>query len=124
LQPYHDVPAEESVRAHERAAWREVYLQTLYVLPRPAFHLGRIKQISSVPRASRAAVARSQRANVVWIEKFGYEAAQDWTETIDLSFLDGDHSQEAIWQNWESWYRFVAPGGCVVFHDARQFPNG
>jgi hypothetical protein len=95
---------------------------TLYLID--PFHWSRMKWINSLRRAAHAAVAQSQRANVVWIEKFSYDAAQDWTEAIDLLFLDGAHSQEAIWQDWESWHRFVAPGGCVLFHDAREFPNG
>jgi predicted O-methyltransferase YrrM len=95
---------------------------TLYLVD--PFHWSRMKWINGVRRAARAAVSRSQRANVVWIEKFSYDAAEDWTKTIDFLFLDGDHNQEAVWQDWESWHRFVAPGGRVAFHDAREFPNG
>jgi cephalosporin hydroxylase len=95
---------------------------TLYLVD--PFHWSRMKSINSVRRAARAAVTRSQRANVVWIEKFSYDAAADWTKTIDFLFLDGDHNQEAVWRDWENWHRFVAPGGYVAFHDAREFPNG
>jgi hypothetical protein len=88
------------------------------------FHRSRMKWINSVRRAANAAVAQSRRANVVWIAQFSYEAARDWTKTIDFLFLDGDHSEDAVWQDWETWHRFVAPSGCVAFHDAREFPNG
>jgi len=88
------------------------------------FHRSRLKWINAVRRAANAAVAQSRRANVVWITQFSHEAARDWTQTIDFLFLDGDHSEDAVWQDWETWHRFVAPGGCVAFHDAREFPNG
>jgi hypothetical protein len=38
--------------------------------------------------------------------------------------LDGDHSEEAVWRDWNDWHRFVIPGGIVAFHDARIFPGG
>jgi hypothetical protein len=65
-----------------------------------------------------------QRANVEWIEKFSNDAAKNWTKTIDFLFLDGDHNQETVLQDWESWRHFVAPGGWVAFHDTREFPGG
>jgi cephalosporin hydroxylase len=95
---------------------------TLYLVD--PFHLSRMTWINSLRRAARAAVTRSQRANVEWIEKFSNDAAKNWTKTIDFLFLDGDHNQETVLQDWESWHRFVAPGGCVAFHDAREFPGG
>jgi hypothetical protein len=34
-------------------------------------------------------------------------------------FDDGDHSEAGCELDWSCWQRFVAVGGCVVFHDAR-----
>ena len=45
---------------------------TLYLVD--PFHRSRMKWINSVRRAARVAVTRSQRANVVWIEKFSLDA--------------------------------------------------
>jgi hypothetical protein len=63
---------------------------TLYLVD--PFHLGRMTWINSLRRAARAAVTRSQRPNVEWIEKFSNDAAKNWTKTIDFLFLDGDHN--------------------------------
>ncbi len=38
---------------------------------------------------------------------------------VDLVFIDGDHSEAGCELDWASWHGLVAPGGRVVFHDAR-----
>jgi predicted O-methyltransferase YrrM len=88
------------------------------------FHLGRRRWINAMKRAAHRAVTGSRNGRVVWIEKFSSEAAQNWTAPIDFLFLDGDHSEGAVRRDWNDWHRFVAPGGVVVFHDARVFPGG
>ena len=45
--------------------------------------------------------------------------AAGWSEPIDLVFIDGDHSEAGCELDWDSWHPHVAPGGFVVFHDAR-----
>ena len=37
--------------------------------------------------------------------------------TIDLLFIDGDHSYEGAKADWESYRLLLAPGALVVFHD-------
>jgi hypothetical protein len=37
---------------------------------------------------------------------------------VDLVFIDGDHSPEAVREDWEVWSPHVCPGGHVAFHDA------
>jgi len=95
---------------------------TLYLID--PFHLSRVKWINSQRRAAGAAVGRSGNGTVVWIEKFSFDAARDWVGSIDFLFIDGDHDEKAVSQDWETWHGFVAPGGCVAFHDAREFPSG
>lgn len=95
---------------------------TLYLID--PFHLSRVKWINAERHAAGAAVARSRNGEVVWIEKFSFEAVRSWTKIIDFLFIDGDHDEKAVWQDWETWHGFVAPGGCVAFHDAREFANG
>jgi len=95
---------------------------TLYLID--PFHLSRIKWINSQRHAASAAVGRSDNGQVVWIEEFSFDAVRDWTKSIDFLFIDGDHDEKAVRQDWEAWHNFVAPGGCVAFHDARQFANG
>lgn len=37
--------------------------------------------------------------------------------SVDLLFIDGDHSYEGVKADWEAYKRFLKPGSVVVFHD-------
>jgi predicted O-methyltransferase YrrM len=43
---------------------------------------------------------------------------------IDLAFIDGDHSHEAVQGDFERVTRWLRPGGTVVFHDFSAFAPG
>ncbi len=38
--------------------------------------------------------------------------------------IDADHSESGERKDWDNWSQFVAPGGLVIFHDARLFEGG
>jgi len=82
------------------------------------FHLGR-ESVNATKRAAHRAVEDYANGRVVWIEKFSFDAVSEWNGPID-----GDHSEEGVQKDWDSWHRFVIPGGVVVFHDAAVFPGG
>jgi predicted O-methyltransferase YrrM len=82
-----------------RAGWRATPVATRLAVWRRARHGG--------PRI-RWHIARSQDAGRAWAGP-----------TVDLVFIDGDHSPEACREDWEVWHRHVRPGGLVGFHDAR-----
>jgi predicted O-methyltransferase YrrM len=44
-------------------------------------------------------------------------AAKNWDRTIDLIFIDGDHSYEGVRRDWDLFVPHVRDFGCVVFHD-------
>ncbi|HEX7610835.1 MAG TPA: class I SAM-dependent methyltransferase, partial [Solirubrobacteraceae bacterium] len=79
--------------------------------------------------ATRRALARGERqrvrgeragaVEVVWHVALSQDVARTWSSPIDLVFIDGDHSEAGCERDWLDWHRFVVPGGCVVFHDAR-----
>jgi predicted O-methyltransferase YrrM len=75
--------------------------------------------------ATRRAVARTLRRRgpdaprVDWHMALSHEVAASWSGELDLVFIDGDHSEAGCAQDWSMWRGFVAPGGHVVFHDAR-----
>lgn len=75
--------------------------------------------------ATRRSVARALRARgpyaptVSWHVALSHEVAASWSAAVDLVFIDGDHSEAGCERDWLSWRAFVAPGGHVVFHDAR-----
>ncbi len=75
--------------------------------------------------ATRRAVARALRRGgagapqVHWHIALSHDVAARWSGVVDLVFIDGDHSERGCELDWRSWRGHVAPGGCVVFHDAR-----
>ncbi len=69
---------------------------------------------------ARALARRGQAApSVRWHVAMSHEVAERWQGQVDLVFIDGDHSEAGCELDWSAWHGFVAPGGCVVFHDAR-----
>jgi predicted O-methyltransferase YrrM len=81
--------------------------------------------------ATRRILARAVRRcggeapRVCWHVASSHDVAAHWSGAVDLVFIDGDHSQAACELDWSSWHPFVAPGGRVVFHDARaEQPDG
>jgi predicted O-methyltransferase YrrM len=73
--------------------------------------------------ATRRVVARAARdggPKVVWHVAFSADVARGWAAgPADLVFIDGDHSEAGVRTDWEQWSPLVAPGGVVLFHDAR-----
>lgn len=45
------------------------------------------------------------------------EVAKDFDKEIDLLFIDGDHSYEAVKSDVEAWFPKLKDGAIVVFHD-------
>ena len=70
-------------------------------------------------RAVRALVSRAARRRggpaLRWHVTTSEEAAREWSEPLDLVFIDGDHSEPACRLDWRLWSRFVEPGGVVAF---------
>jgi predicted O-methyltransferase YrrM len=77
--------------------------------------------------ASRLVVARAaRRRNVrcVWHRTYSHDLGPRWSLPIDLLFIDGDHSEEAVRRDWDLFSPYVRPGGHVAFHDARADVEG
>jgi predicted O-methyltransferase YrrM len=73
--------------------------------------------------ASRRVVSRARGRNgprVVWHVALSEAVGRAWSAPIDFIFIDGDHAEEATSLDWALWHDHVAPGGHVVFHDARE----
>lgn len=69
--------------------------------------------------------ARGCAPHLHWHAAFSHDVAAAWSQEVDLVFIDGDHSRAGCERDWLDWHPFVAPGGHVVFHDARaQRPGG
>jgi predicted O-methyltransferase YrrM len=88
------------------------------------FHMSRLPLVNSVRRLAKRTVSESQNGRVVWIEDFSFRAVREWTTPIDFLFLDGNHSEDIVRQDWIGWHHFLRPEGIVAFHDARTFEGG
>ena len=77
--------------------------------------------------ATKAVVARACKhggPRVTWHVAYSHDVAKAWRGHADLVFVDGDHLHEGVLTDWEDWHPLVAPGGHLVFHDARQDHEG
>lgn len=45
------------------------------------------------------------------------DVAKTWNKPIGLLFIDGNHQYEFVKADYESWHKFVVPGGYIAFHD-------
>jgi methyltransferase family protein len=88
------------------------------------YHFSRIPALNFMRRAARRAVASYPHGEVIWIQRFSFDAARNWRLPIDLLLIDGDHSESGVLRDWEDWSRFVVAGGIAIFHDARTFEGG
>ncbi len=73
---------------------------------------------------ARRTVDRCDRGRVEWIRATSRVAATGWRGAIDFLFIDGDHSEEGVREDWELWSPLVNVGGCVALHDARSAAGG
>jgi predicted O-methyltransferase YrrM len=52
------------------------------------------------------------------IQATSEEAAKNWNRTIDLLFIDGDHSYEGVRKDFELFKPWLTPRSLVLFHDS------
>jgi predicted O-methyltransferase YrrM len=75
-------------------------------------------------RVVRRAMRRDGAPVVHFHVDFSASVAEEWTLPVDLVFIDGDHSELGVLNDWEAWHQFVVEGGQVLFHDARASQPG
>jgi predicted O-methyltransferase YrrM len=46
------------------------------------------------------------------------EVARSWSKPIDLLYLDGDQSRKGAREAYDSWARFLKPGGIIAVHNS------
>lgn len=71
-------------------------------------------------RVIARAAARHGGPRIEWHPQTSEEAAVGWDSTVDLLWVDGDHTEAGCRLDWDKWSPWVPPGGVVVFHDARE----
>lgn len=73
---------------------------------------------------ARRTVGRCAGGTVEWLRATSRGAASQWRGDIDFLFIDGDHSETGVREDWELWSPLVNVGGHVALHDARTVPGG
>lgn len=63
-------------------------------------------------------VAAVPNGTVVWVRSTGAEAARRHSR-VDFVFIDGDHSEQGLLDDWRAWSPLVETGGIVALHDSR-----
>jgi predicted O-methyltransferase YrrM len=86
--------------------------------PFPAGRLG----FSAAQRIAHREAARVRNGRLRWVRATG-AAAADGHESIDFVFIDGDHTEEGLMDDWTAWSSLVVPGGIVAIHDSRSTPD-
>jgi predicted O-methyltransferase YrrM len=62
--------------------------------------------------------------HVQLIHATSVDAAEAWTgEPVELLFVDGLHTRDAVVEDVESWSQFLANGACAVFDDYLVYPG-
>jgi predicted O-methyltransferase YrrM len=77
--------------------------------------------------ATRLVLRRARRGGptVRWHLVRSQDLGRSWRGgSVDLVFIDGEHSPEGCREDWNVWHDHVRPGGAVAFHDARADRQG
>jgi len=61
---------------------------------------------------------------VQWVKAPSGEVAKVWTLPIAGLFIDGAHGFGSVRLDYESWAKWVNPGGWIAFHDADKEKGG
>lgn len=51
------------------------------------------------------------------IKGYSTKVAKSFNGTIDMLYIDADHSYESVKADYKAWYPFLNVGGIVAFHD-------
>jgi len=86
----------------------------LAVDPFPPGRLG----FSAQERIAHCEVEKIRNGTVRWLRTTGASAAIDHGP-VDFVFIDGDHSESAVLEDWRAWSGLVQACGIVAFHDSR-----
>lgn len=70
---------------------------------------------SAYNKAKKLASIYPQRTKI--IRDSSIEAAKTFKDKVDFVFIDGDHTEEAVYSDTKAWLPHVKPGGIICGHD-------
>ena len=81
----------------------------------------RLKKFNTLPEFLKNLRSSNLGKYIIPILSKSSEASKTFTELISLLFIDGGHSLEAAFSDYNSWKDKICSGGLLVIHDV--FPN-
>lgn len=57
------------------------------------------------------------QSHVQLIEGYGHQVAAQWSDPIDLLFIDGNHEYDSVRQDFDDWTRFLVPDSVLIMDD-------
>lgn len=64
---------------------------------------------------------RDEYSRFIFIQDYSFNIVKTWEKLIDYLFIDGDHSYDAVKQDFNDWFPFVKQGGIISLHDSAYF---
>jgi predicted O-methyltransferase YrrM len=80
---------------------------------------GRMGICWAKPIARREVARAKPNCKVEFIEKLSHAACNSIDGTFDFIFIDGDHSWDAIVEDWNDWSERMDADGIIALHDTR-----
>jgi predicted O-methyltransferase YrrM len=108
--------------------WSRAAAPNAHLLAIDTKPVGLLGRWSSFSLARRAFATGSQRISLLMDSDSHTEATRQRIAAslqgrmVDFLFIHGDHSCEAVWQDFKMYSPFVAPGGLIAFDDISQNP--
>jgi len=103
-------------------------IKTLYLVDPYEEYLNTGKKVTSLAEMKEVRdIAKEylkEYNNIIWIEKYSWEAAKDIPNDLDFVYIDGDHSYEATKKDIEIYYPKVRIGGVIAGHDFKETEVG
>lgn len=81
-------------------------------------HHAEFGEVETFAEFTANVAAAGYESDVVPLRMRSTEAAAHVTEPVELLFIDGDHSYEAVVADVEAWWPKLTDGGFVAVHDA------
>lgn len=53
-----------------------------------------------------------------FFKDYSYNVVKGWEKSFDFIFIDGDHTYEAVKQDFEDWVALIDKDGYIAFHDS------
>lgn len=80
-------------------------------------------RMDTLPFLRRAIAAAALEGTVIAVVGDSPTVALHWATGVGLLFIDGGHAEDVAIADYDSWARFVLPGGLLVIHDVFEHPD-